>query len=314
MKSFLIFFGCWLFIIPALFSQPNIIFDTDIGSDCDDAGAMAVLHKLADKGEVNILGIICSSGKIKEGVGVCDAINTYYKRPDLPIGQYPKDDVGDPKTTYLPQIGRDTARFKHDLTDTAPDFMEIYKKLLYSQPDSSVTIVTVGHPHGLHYLMASEEGMKLISRKVVRWVAMTHTLETPGIDWNFGRNGAAPYVGGILKKWPKEAIFSGLGQDILTGNKKLPATSDNNPVKKAYTLWNNAIQKGRSSWDQVAVLVAVRPDLFNYDTHGSLVQTDDGKTYWDSEADNPKHRRVVLKTDKKELEAIIEELMSEPPE
>ncbi len=33
------------------FSQVRIIFDTDMGSDSDDAGALAVLHKLADKKE-----------------------------------------------------------------------------------------------------------------------------------------------------------------------------------------------------------------------------------------------------------------------
>lgn len=35
-----------------LYCQTNVIFDTDIGSDCDDAGALAILHKLADKGKL----------------------------------------------------------------------------------------------------------------------------------------------------------------------------------------------------------------------------------------------------------------------
>ncbi len=43
-----IFFS-WINITIA---QQKIIFDTDMGSDCDDAGALAVLHKLADKEEV----------------------------------------------------------------------------------------------------------------------------------------------------------------------------------------------------------------------------------------------------------------------
>lgn len=33
----------------------KVIFDTDIGSDCDDAGAMAVLHKLADAVGIKLL-------------------------------------------------------------------------------------------------------------------------------------------------------------------------------------------------------------------------------------------------------------------
>jgi hypothetical protein len=67
---------------------PAIIFDTDMGSDCDAAGALAVLNALADAGEVRILGVVFSSGKNRYGVGTCDAINTYYGRGDLPLGQY----------------------------------------------------------------------------------------------------------------------------------------------------------------------------------------------------------------------------------
>ena len=34
----------------SVFAQTKVIFDTDIGSDCDDAGAMDILHKLHDRG------------------------------------------------------------------------------------------------------------------------------------------------------------------------------------------------------------------------------------------------------------------------
>ena len=33
-----------------------IILDTDIGPDCDDAGAMSVLHALTNNNEAEILG------------------------------------------------------------------------------------------------------------------------------------------------------------------------------------------------------------------------------------------------------------------
>ncbi|MEL7588023.1 MAG: hypothetical protein AAGU19_15045, partial [Prolixibacteraceae bacterium] len=196
---------------------------------------------------------------------------------------------------------------------SAPDAVETYKKLLAAQPDNSVTIITVGHPHVLVYLMNDENGMKLIRRKVLKWVAMAHTRETPNIGWNFGRNGAAAYVGDVLKRWPKDAVFSGLGSDIITGNIKLPGTPDENPVKEAYTRWNGAIEKGRPSWDQVAVLVAIRPGYFTFEKQGSLVQLDEGKTYWDKSVDKLNHSRVALKIGKNELESVLEDLMSEPP-
>ncbi len=44
-------------------TRPLIIFDTDMGSDVDDAGALALLHRLAELGEVELAGVIFSSGK-----------------------------------------------------------------------------------------------------------------------------------------------------------------------------------------------------------------------------------------------------------
>ena len=41
----------------------KIIFDTDMIGDYDDVGAMAVLHKLADAGECEILATVSSTGR-----------------------------------------------------------------------------------------------------------------------------------------------------------------------------------------------------------------------------------------------------------
>src|SRR3954469_17961958 len=66
--------------------QPkNIILDTDIGPDYDDVGAMAVLHALADKGECRILATIASN-QYSNIAPVLSVLNTYFKRPGIPIG------------------------------------------------------------------------------------------------------------------------------------------------------------------------------------------------------------------------------------
>src|SRR5262245_3773628 len=63
----------------------RVIFDTDMDSDCDDAAALAMLHALADRGEAEILATPVSSRHAWSAPCV-DAINTYFRRPDLPIG------------------------------------------------------------------------------------------------------------------------------------------------------------------------------------------------------------------------------------
>lgn len=35
----------------------KIIIDTDIGWDCDDAGALALIHSLCNKGEAELLAV-----------------------------------------------------------------------------------------------------------------------------------------------------------------------------------------------------------------------------------------------------------------
>ena len=46
----------------------KIIFDTDMGSDCDDVGALALLNVYTGQGKAEILGCIYSSGKIPYGL------------------------------------------------------------------------------------------------------------------------------------------------------------------------------------------------------------------------------------------------------
>ncbi len=293
-------------------SRPVVIFDTDMGSDVDDAGALAVLHRLADLGEVELAGVVFSSGKNRFGVGVCDAINTWYGRGDLPLGQYQRDDVGDPSNLYSRQIATATNVYHHDVIDRAPDLVSVYKAVLRSARDGSVTILTVGHPHGLVWLMRDAEGAALVRTKVARWVAMGGTPEQPGRDWNLGENGVGAYMDELLSVWPTEVFFSPVGETVITGNRKLPASPVNNPVREAYRLWNNALEKGRSSWDQVAVLYAVRPHLFEVQ-HGTMRHVSGTHVVWDPKATQSKHHRVLPRLSDSALAEMIEDLMAQPP-
>src|SRR6185437_2250268 len=63
----------------------RLIFDSDMGPDYDDVGAIALLHALADKGEVKILATMAST-KYEGVAGVLNVFNTYFNRPDIPIG------------------------------------------------------------------------------------------------------------------------------------------------------------------------------------------------------------------------------------
>ena len=73
-----------MLILLTILLQAKVVFDADMDSDCDDVAALGVLHALADRGEAEILATISSS--TNPFTPRCmDAVNTFYKRPDLPI-------------------------------------------------------------------------------------------------------------------------------------------------------------------------------------------------------------------------------------
>lgn len=148
--------------------QDRIILDTDIGPDFDDAGAFAVLHALADKGEAKILATVASNRypKIAE---VIDVLNTYYNRPDIPIG-VPKGPSVELKD-HRGWVDYIVSKYPHSITSNSDvsGSVQVYRKVLSQQPDHSVTIVTIGFFTNLANLLESGPGKysKLNGRKLV---------------------------------------------------------------------------------------------------------------------------------------------------
>jgi hypothetical protein len=125
--------------------------------------------------------------------------------------------------------------------------------------------------------------------------------------------GMSAYSKELLEEWPTPLYISPSGADIKTGNRQLPRTPKTNPVREAYRLWNTALVDGRSSWDQVAVLSLVRPELFQLEHAGCLERTPEGRVFWNRDVDNPRHHLVTPRVTADEMSQIIEELMARPP-
>jgi len=254
----------------------KIIFDTDMGSDCDDVGALALLHQFANQGKAEILGCVYTSGKVPYGAGIIQAINIYYERPELPVGAYHGTDVGDPLDKMTAEkLAKDTTAFGNTIIHNhqAPSHTRLLRKLLAGQPDTSVTYLTVGHTKGLYDLLTSQpdsvsqlNGAELISAKVKRWVALgaLGANNSEGHftkDWNFFFNGTAPFTKYLVKHFPRPIFYIDAGHDVLTG-KSLQNTPPGHIVRTAYRdwLWNveqKTLADQRPSWDLAAVYFAV---------------------------------------------------------
>ena len=74
----------------------RVIFDSDFGPDYDDVGAITLLHSFADSGYIRILATMASS-RHKNVAAALNVFNTYFKKPDIPIGVVSKNglDLGD---------------------------------------------------------------------------------------------------------------------------------------------------------------------------------------------------------------------------
>src|SRR5687767_4460022 len=87
---FKIFFSLYLlmqaFIVSAQKPRPiPVIFDSDMGPDYDDVGAITLLHAFADSGYIKILATMAST-KYEGVAAVFNVLNTYFKKPEILIG------------------------------------------------------------------------------------------------------------------------------------------------------------------------------------------------------------------------------------
>jgi inosine-uridine nucleoside N-ribohydrolase len=295
-----------------------IIFDTDIGTDVDDAGALAILHVMADRGEARILATMSANSNRWCGPAL-DTINTYYGRADLPIGC--SRTGPDPEEWYHASV----EAFAHDLkqSDAVPEVVTLYRKILAAQPDHSVTIVVVGWLTNMAELLDSKPdrcsplpGKQLVEIKVKELVSMGGRWpNSPKVEgeYNFRMDGAAACK--VIRDWPGKIVFTGLGKDVMTGARLVAEGSKDNPVRAYYANFFEANKVSeRSSWDLIAVLYAVRgtSDYFTVVSGGKCVGQADGSNRWvPGPASN--HAYLDYRMPPKDLAATLEYLLLTAP-
>lgn len=287
-----------------------VIFDTDLSSDVDDAGAVAVLHALANQGKIQILAMMVSSGDPWSGPCL-DVLNTSFGRPDIPIGI-----IGENAVTHVSKYTRPLSEhYPHDLS--APRATQLYRKILAGQSAGTVTVVSVGYFSNLSALLESRpdefsslDGKTLVNEKVKRLISMGGGFPK-GREWNIYQD--ARSAANVASHWPTPIIFCGfeIGNTIMTG-KILQQVPAKHPLREAYQLYNNLTN--RQSWDQTTVLLAADLDGVAQGTYLDLsgpgrVQIDqNGNNTWEP-IQQGNHRYVLSNSKTKDLAGIIDELM-----
>ncbi len=296
--------GFVLLFSMASYAQTRVILDADIDSDVDDVQALAMLHAYEKKGLIDLLGVVVTSDD-SASLTCTDAINTFYGKPNLPIGFLKKQEKLRHFSKYTRRVAEE---FPHDLTriEQTTESAQLYRKLLAESLDQSVVIVTIGHLTSLMNLLQSPgdrisplSGQELVQKKVKKWLCMGGQYPE-GKEANFYRPDPASTVY-CLENWTQEVVFCGweVGNKILTGGaylkSKLP---ENNPVYRAYQLYNNFA--GRPAWDQVAVLLLdekASAKYFDFIRDGYVSVAADGSNVWKAgeKAAGKQHAFVKIK-------------------
>lgn len=235
--------------------RTQLILDTDIGPDCDDVGALALLHILARQHPTDFLAMTnCTSNPY--ACGTIDAINRCYGNPNIPIGTYEKPgflEDGDSQkyNRYITQNYENAYR----PPSTPPGALSVLKKALREAEDKTVTFLSIGPLNNVANLIRDSEGYCLVKDKVRCLVSMSTGLVKP--EWNVVMD--IPAAQTVFEKWPSPIVISvyETGASIITG-RSFGSMPVDHPLPVAYRLHADGDEKrGRMSWDLTAAWYAL---------------------------------------------------------
>lgn len=310
----------------------KIIFDTDIGGDCDDAGTLAMLHRLCDRGEAELLAVTHCYGT-PYVAGCIDAINRYYGR-EVPVGINYKQEYLDRGVYAGDLCDKYPNRYPSEVYKTdrsAPDTLDVLRKTLAEAEDNSITFVVTGALSSMARLVLSEadeisslSGKELIKTKINRTVIMGGRFfeswpmtiypdgNTEGMpvtwEWNIKESGLNN-AQAALDLWPGELVFSSyeIGSYIFTMANYPARAKEDDPVALAYMIHNGG--RGRCSWDHTAMLEAIRPGKYwYYHKFGRIAVDNELVTHWSPDNDC-RHTYILPKEDYEDIRKVIDAII-----
>lgn len=258
----------------------KIIFDTDLGGDCDDVGAAAVLCNLAKAGEAEIL---CASYCIGNPWG---AYFLKYELGFFGFGDVPVGVLKDEGFMFEPNYAKYSRPYVERMGIPTPEFEDAVRVLRRTLAQNGgvrdITLVAVGPLRNIANLLSSgpddispKTGRELLSENVAEFVTMLGNFTTPdAVEWNVLMD--IPSARLCVADMPVPVIFAPweLGDHIITGQ-SLAAVSEDHPVRAAYTLHADGKHHTRMSWDLITVLCAVRTDTPLYERKAMLASVNE---------------------------------------
>ena len=316
------FLAALVFTVCCAASPVRLILDTDIGNDIDDALALAMVHALANRGEVQLLAVTITKDNVYCAPYV-DLVNTFYGRPHIPIGvvHNGKTPERSPmlETPATERADNGYFLYPHRLTTgaDAPEAVSLLRRVLEAQPDGSVTIAQIGFSTNLARLLESSGGRDLLRRKVKLLSLMAGNFAEPKPEFNIYTDPESARI--LLRDWPTAIVFSGFEIGLRVRFPYQALNTDflytaHHPIVDAFKIYAPR-SEDHPAWDPTAVLEAIRPDrgYFSLSVPGNVTVDSKNATVFQPD---PKGRcqYLILNTEQTvRVRQVLVDLVSEPP-
>lgn len=305
----------------------KIIFDTDIGGDCDDTGALAILQQAQKANLAKLLAVTVSTSS-PYACGCADAINRYYNNV-VPIGQTdgvpPGEDVNFFPQSYGAHIAN---KFENSYTPKGAkkpeNAVKLLRKILANNQGDKITLVVVGCNINIAGLLESGAdeispltGIELVKEQVEEVSLMGcyfPTEQVPEIWFGDFKMEAECNIKVDIKSaqtvfnlCPVPIVVSHylIGWYIHTGG-ILIKTQEKNPVAESYKVHSNG---NRDSWDPISAYYAVYGlgDILTAEKRGKVSIDDNGISTFE---EDPNGLHVILECeDYKKAERVLDSAM-----
>lgn len=282
----------------------KIIFDTDLGDDCDDVMALDLLMSCANASECELLGVTYSANS-KMGPHCIYAILKQHHYSHLPLGRAPVQEGKFAKDTYAAAVAEAYPDKNAPVYESTPDAVTVLRKLLAE--NDKVTLIVTGYLTNIAALLKSEpdeisslDGIGLVREKVNEIAIMGGNFShencinpipelvnsdgniAPAPEWNIMKDiPAAKYV---FENSPVDLVCCPfeVGRAMLTGKPMREHGEGRLPDSMSFTVHGSL--NGRDSWDPATALYGVfgAAPWFYRTASGRVAVDDRGVTYFNT--------------------------------
>ena len=286
----------------------NVILDTDIGPDCDDAGAIALLCHYSKELGIGISAVInCTSNPY--GNGAAEAIMSFCGVEGVMQGRFFRRSFLEDGIKYNEYVAKKYSKAFVDGTLPVKDSLETYREALNKAADGSVTVVTIGPLNTFAEILDAEP--ELCSKKIYTVVSMAGSFDETIDEYNVACDPKGAEIAfSVLEKLgiPHYLISVEMGADVITGF--LPEDKDEDPLRDSYRLYTDGRMR-RNSWDLIAVHFAAvgEGEIYETDDAGSVSVLSKGEIVLKKSA-RGNVRFVKRRISSSELEGILDGILA----